>query len=318
MRDQLAVVLTDYLTGQRGAPTLVLDVRRITVGHSRAMYRVDTDAGTFVVRVEQGGVFGTSSAEEFGIMRALHAAAYPVATVRWYEPTGEVLGQPFFVMDFLTAAEAPDGSDERAMSATGAADFVATLARLHALDWQRAEVPFALVPPTPNDAIHIQIERWAAIYRTSAPEPIPLLEEAAAWLDHYAPPLERLSIVHGDAGPGNIVIADDRVVAVTDWEFAHLGDPAEDWSFCLAMRGVRTMDRDAWLALYERAAGVTMSEQRWTYWEAFNLFKGACANRTCLTVFESGANPAPNMAIIGTTLHQVFLRRLATITTTPP
>jgi len=318
MRDRLAVALTDYLTEQRGAPTLVTDVRRITVGHSRAMYRVDTDVGAFVVRVEQGGVFGTSSTEEFAVMRALHAAGYPVATVRWYEPSGDVLGQPFFVMDFLPAAAVAGGGDERAMGPDGAADFVGTLARLHALDWQRADVPFAQVPPTPNDAVHVQIERWASIYRAAAPEPIPLLDEAAAWLHRYAPPLERLSIVHGDAGPGNVVMADDRVVAVTDWEFAHLGDPAEDWSYCLAMRGVRTMDREAWLALYERVAGVTMSEPRWTYWEAFNLFKGACANRTCLTVFESGANPAPNMAIIGTTLHRVFLRRLVTITASAP
>jgi aminoglycoside phosphotransferase (APT) family kinase protein len=314
MRDSLAGALADYLTEQRGVATLVIDVRRITVGHSRAMYRVDTDAGAFVVRAEQGGVFGTSSAEEFAMMQALHGAGYPVATVRWFEPTSTVLGQPFFVMDFLAEAAVAGADDERAMSAAGAAEFVSTLAGLHALDWQAARVPFASVPTTPSDATHLQIERWAAIYRAAAPEPIPLLDEAAAWLHRYAPPLQRLSIVHGDAGPGNVVMAGDRVVAVTDWEFAHLGDPTEDWSFCLAMRGTRTLTREEWLALYERVAGVTMSESRWRYWEAFNLFKGACANRTCLTVFESGANPAPNMAIIGTTLHQVFLRRLVTIT----
>jgi hypothetical protein len=56
-----------------------------------------------------------------------------------------------------------------------------------------------------------------------------------------------------------------------------------------------------------------LDDERWRYWEAFNLFKGACANRTCLAVFEDGRNRAPNMAIIGTTLHQVFLRRLVDI-----
>ena len=56
-----------------------------------------------------------------------------------------------------------------------------------------------------------------------------------------------------------------------------------------------------------------MTADRWRYWEAFNLFKGACANRTCLEVFEDGRNRAPNMAIIGTALHQVFLRRLVAI-----
>src|SRR5262245_18680695 len=60
--------LAGFLSDQLGRPTAVIDSRRLSVGHSRAMYRVDTDAGAFVVRVEQGGVFGTSSGEEFGLM----------------------------------------------------------------------------------------------------------------------------------------------------------------------------------------------------------------------------------------------------------
>ena len=299
--------LADYLSSQRGEPIKILDVRRLSVGHSRAMHRVETDGGTFVVRVEQGGVFGTSSGEEFGIMRGLAAAGYPVAPALWYESTGDVLGQPFFVMGFVEGAEP---ADERAMDEATAADFVRTLAELHTIDWAAVAITPEIVPGSPSEATHLQIDRWADIYRSAAPQPIPLLEEAAAWLHRHAPPLDRISIVHGDAGPGNVVQADGRIVAVTDWEFAHLGDPAEDWSFCLAMRGARTMPRETWLALFERVAGVRLDEQTWTYWEAFNLFKGACANTTCLAVFESGANRAPNMAIIGTVLQRSFLRRL--------
>ena len=297
--------LTAYLGEQRGAETTVVSVDRITVGHSRAMYRVDTvEAGRFVVRVEQGGVFGTSGGEEFGVMRALHDRGFPVANVRWYEPTGEVLGAPFFVMDFIDGAE---GADERVVDVSTCEDFVCTLRRLHELD--ATSIPFASRPPSAAEATHFQIERWAGVYRTAGPA-IALLDEAAAWLHLHAPPLARLSVVHGDAGPGNFVHAGGKVVAVTDWEFAHLGDPAEDWSFCLSMRGVRTLAPDEWKRIYRQLADVDLSPPQWAYWEAFNLFKGACANRTCLTVFEQGANRAPNMAIIGTTLHQVFLRRL--------
>ena len=110
-----------------------------------------------------------------------------------------------------------------------------------------------------------------------------------------------------------MLTADGAVLALTDWEFAHVGDPAEDWSFCVSMRGSRTMPREAWLALFQQEAGVRMTDAQWTYWEAFNLFKGACANRTCLALFEAGTNRAPNMAIIGTALHHTFLRRLVDI-----
>jgi len=307
--------LEQFLAARRGVATRIIGVRRISVGHSRAMYRVDlADGAPLVVRMEQGGVFGTSSAEEFRIMGALHDAGFPVARVRWFEPTGTVLGQPFFVMDFVAGAE----QAERDVDAETASHFISTLVELHRFDWQRHGLVFDLVPATASEATHAQIERWAGVYRSASPEPIALLEEAAAWLHRHAPPLEHLAVVHGDAGPGNFVHDAGRVVAVTDFEFCHLGDPAEDWAYCLTMRGSRTMSRDAWLELFRSVADVELSSRDWTYWEAFNLFKGACANRTCLSVFEQGLNRAPNMAIIGTSLHQVFLRRLVELTAVDP
>jgi aminoglycoside phosphotransferase (APT) family kinase protein len=298
--------LAEYLSDSAGETVDVHAVRRLAVGHSRAMYVVDTSAGQFVVRMEQGGVFGTSSGDEFRLMRSLHAAGYPVAEVRWYEPSGDVLGQPFFVMDYVEA-DAP--ADERAMDESTATAFVRSLAALHALD------PAAHLSVVDGDeSTHAQIERWRNVAKSAGGPRIPLLEAADMWLHRNAPSVSRLAVVHGDAGPGNVLCAGGAVVAVTDWEFAHAGDPAEDWSYCLSMRGSRTMPRDAWMALFQREAGVTMSDQEWRYWEAFNLFKGACANRTCLDLFNTGENRAPNMAIIGTVLHRTFLRRLVDIT----
>ena len=106
--------------------------------------------------------------------------------------------------------------------------------------------------------------------------------------------------------------AGHAVIALTDWEFTHLGDPMEDWAYLVAMRGSRTMSRDAWLALFDRVAGVQVTERDLRYWTAFNFFKGACANLTCRRVFAT-VNPAPNMGLIGTALHQSFVRRLAEI-----
>jgi Phosphotransferase enzyme family len=35
-------------------------------------------------------------------------------------------------------------------------------------------------------------------------------------------------IVHGDFGPQNVLIGGDRITALVDWEFAHIGQPVED------------------------------------------------------------------------------------------
>lgn len=40
------------------------------------------------------------------------------------------------------------------------------------------------------------------------------------------------------------------------------------------------------------------------------LLQGRCANITCLPVFRT-VNPAPNMVLIGTALHQTYVRQLA-------
>ncbi len=303
--------LQAWLRSRAGGSSTITAMERIGVGHSRAMWRLHLEDGRrLVARIEQGGVFGTSGAEEGRVMHDLAALGFPVARILWTEPTGAVLGEPFFVMEHLDGAAA---ADERSVDAATAAAFVAALHRLHHLDGSRLR--FDVVPATPDEATHLQIERWVAVHRRASTQPVPLLEEAADWLHRCAPPLERLSVVHGDAGPGNFVHHRGEVVALTDWEFAHLGDPAEDWSFCLTMRGARTMPREEWLETFRSVAGVELPTERWRYWEVFNLFKGACANRSCLDLFERGVNPAPNMAIIGTALHQVFLRRLAGLLT---
>jgi len=305
--DAMGAALAAWVGERRGHAAEAVAFRRITTGHSRAMWYLElSDGERLVVRVEQGGVFGTSGAEEYRFMEAALQLGFPVATVRWSEPTGDVIGQPFFVMDFLPGAAAE--REDRTLPASVAEDFVRQLHGLHDTPWEGV-----LANDTaPADATHEQIDRWAAVYRASSPIPIPLLEEGAVWLHRNAPELERSSIVHGDPGPGNFVHDGVGVVALTDWEFAHLGDPMEDWAYVIGMRGVRSMSKEAWRSLFRDIAGVEVTDADLRYWGAFNYFKGACANLSCLVAF-AGPNPAPNMAIIGTALQQTFMRQLANL-----
>jgi aminoglycoside phosphotransferase (APT) family kinase protein len=304
-RERMRVALERWLSAQTGVSTSIVELRRIATGNSRAMWFLRFDDGRrFVARVEQGGVFGTSSIDEYRFMQAAGRLGCPVAPVRWYEPTGEVIGQPFFVMDFLDGAAA--GRDDRTMSDALAHDFVARLHQLHVTPWE--DQLDAVV--SGDDATHLAIERWLQVYRSSAVLPVPLLEEGAAWLHRYAPTCQSVGIVHGDPGPGNFVHDGERVIAFTDWEFTHLGDPTEDWAYLVTMRGARTMAREQWLQLFRDVADVEITDADLHYWSVFNHFKGACANVTCLDVFRT-TNPAPNMVLIGTALHQTFVRQTA-------
>lgn len=294
--------LLDWLAHQLGWASNEATVVRISEGHSREMLIVrPARSAPVVVRLEQSGVFGTTGVEECRVMEGLRRRGVPVARILAVDD-GAVLGRPFFVMEFV------DGSSGQ----FPIEHFVDSLHALHRLDVaDDVRTLFDRQPQSAQDATLGQIDRWSEVYRQSTVERVGVLEAAKEWLTRNVPGDGRVGIVHGDAGPGNVVHDGRRVLAFTDWEFAHLGDPREDWSFCVAIRGARTLGREKWLAVIEERTGMRFDVESWRFWEAFNLFKGACANLTCRFLYETGRNPAPNMAIIGTAVHRVFAQRLA-------
>jgi aminoglycoside phosphotransferase (APT) family kinase protein len=68
-------------------------------------------------------------------------------------------------------------------------------------------------------------------------QPSPAFELTYAWLESNQPvPGERLSLVHRDCRNGNIIVGDDGLRAILDWEVAHLGEPMEDLAWvCVRM-----------------------------------------------------------------------------------
>jgi aminoglycoside phosphotransferase (APT) family kinase protein len=282
---------------------------RRSMGQSRAMYVAELECEESgrrkaVIRVEQWGLLGSDSRDEVRVMRALRAAGFPVADVLCYEPSCDILGQPFFVMEFVegTSVFTRESLDP----------YVEALARLHSLDPAAIGVDFFEAPAGPRDAALLQVERWYDVYRGGlAGEPSPLVEEAAQWLRNHAPETGRPSLVHGDPGPGNYLHEGGELRALVDWEFTHLGDPEEDWAFLIAMRGVGVMDEDAWVAYLAEEVGVDLDRDRLAYWIALNLFKGACIDQTALGIFIRREYLAPNLLAIGTSIHLSALKRLA-------
>lgn len=301
--------LAAYLAEQLGDPCEIARVERMSMGQSRAMYVVDLvckAAGErkVVVRVEQWGLLGSNSRDEVNAMRALRAAGYPVAEVLAYEPSEEVLGQPFFAMDFVagTSVYQPESLDP----------YLEAISALHAFDPATLDLEGFDMPVGPRDAALLQVERWYDVYRGGLiGEPSPLVEEAAAWLRNHAPETARISVVHGDTGPGNYLHEGGELRAVVDWEFAHLGDADEDWAYLICMRGMGVMTPDAWVAHLADHVGVHLEKERLDYWIALNLFKGACIDQTALGIYMKRLSPAPNLLAIGTCVHLSALKRLA-------
>ncbi len=288
--------LAGFLSDALGLAVELREVVRLGTGRSRAMYKLTTTHGDrFVARVEQGGIFGTHTADEVRCTTRLRDAGVPVAPVVASDEAGHVLGYPLFVMEFV------EGVDTPAPPAV-VDDFIRQLDNLHRLPNAGS------LELSGRDQVDVWLERASVV------DPSPLLLEGVAWLRANRPAHAiDTAPIHGDAGPGNFVHDGERVLALTDWEFAHLGDPAEDWVYLASDKGRGAMSQDDWRRRIEQLTGWSASDDEWRYWDALNVFKGACANVTALPVFERGITPRPDVLTVGTALHHVFLKRLVSI-----
>lgn len=294
--------LSAWLSEKAGESVDVVEATIIGGGFSRRMWRATLEQGgdrrRVIVRIEQGGMFGTDTRTEVRSMQALHSAGFSVPAVHVVEESGAVLGEPFFVMEEVPGVVRLDDQ--------GLDDIVRSVAALH-------RIPVTVLDDTGRSAeqvVYDNIEYWRRMYRAHSPE-VPLIEIGADWLHEHLRPTGPAVIVHGDAGPGNALFDAERGLTTIDWEFAHVGDPAEDWAYLALIRGRRIMDGDAWKARLQAVAGIDYSLQQWQTWLAFMHLRGACVNLTARSVFEQGPRRTADQLAIGVA---VSLRSLAQLT----
>jgi aminoglycoside phosphotransferase (APT) family kinase protein len=108
-------------------------------------------------------------------------------------------------------------------------DYVRLLARLHRSDVDALGLGDVLTAPGSGPAAALGPVEAAMRERPPGDRDDPLEAFAIDWLRRHVPDGHvATTLVHGDAGVGNFLFSGDRVTAVLDWEWAHLGDPMED------------------------------------------------------------------------------------------
>lgn len=225
----------------------------------------------------------------------------PVPTVRWLDKTGDVLGQPCFVMDAISGRVPPDvlpynfgdswlfragERDQRRLQDAS----VSVLARVHAIP--DPAVTFAFLTPdapgTPGAREGTTPLRrhlaWTRDWYEFAAEGLarsPLLDSVLAWLEHNRPSeTEDPVLCWGDARIGNILYRDDFTPAgVLDWEMAALGPRQLDLAWMIFAHRVFEHLATAFgfpgmpgflreedvVATYERLTGRRVGDLTWYY-----------------------------------------------------
>lgn len=294
------------LTLRRSVPDCagLTRVERLSGGASQETYRLTIknsrgEESFLALRRAPGGVksdhpTAPGLAVEAMLMQAAHAAGVPEPVVHYVLDPVDGLGEGF-VMQWLDGealgARIVRAPELDAIRPRLAFECGQILARIHSIDWRQNALSERLhVVPT-EDFVHLMWDRYKA-YGT----PQPMIDFAARWLLENRPADVELTLVHNDFRNGNVMVSPEGVVAVLDWEVAHIGDPMRDlgWICTNSWRfGRRDLpvggfgSYDDLFAGYESISATAVDPARVRFWEVFGSYWWAVG---CLGMAEHYRN----------------------------
>lgn len=242
--------------------------------------------------------------EQFLVLEALEKTAAPTPKAYWYEEDSSILGGPFLVMEKVEG-EVPNPWSRagKQFYADAAArgklprSFVEALASLHNLDWRAAGLRFIGVPELGKDFALKEIAKWETLIQLSISKPEPVLTELLMWLKANAPETKRLAFVHGAYRTGNLIIRDDAIAAIIDWELQVIGDPMYDVAYVLSDLNREgsallscVIERDFFIDYYQQLTGLKIDLKVCRYYEILYMMRSTAFWLSASGLFGEGRN----------------------------
>lgn len=250
MANDAVAELAEGIRGVLGASS-VTQLRRLSGGASRETWRFQVDNHDYVLQRVRNGTPNGLGAEP-AVLKAAFAAGVPVPELVLDGSQMTELERPFMIVRAVggeTIARKILRDDEFSVARKNLVGQLGrAAAQLHRI--QPSDVPGLIVED--------QIRRYRTALDTVG-EPHPVFEATFRWLEQNMPPVTGTSVVHGDYRLGNVMVDNNGLSAILDWELSHLGDPMEDLGW-LCVR--------AW-----RFGGANPAAGLGTYEELFNAYE---------------------------------------------
>ena len=285
------------------------DCARLSGGASQESYRFACGNDLFVLRRPPGGIPKNTSSNALSMTDEARAlthvfeagVAVPEVVHICASEDGLGLGYIMRFIEGQTIARKILRDDEFAATRPQLAAQCGTmLARLHGLESDNVE-------GLPTSDARGELDKYTEVLRANG-HPHPVFELAIRWLADNVPPSQARCLVHGDFRLGNLMVTPENgVVAILDWELAHIGDPMEDlgwpcvpsWRFGQHQNPVGGFgQREDFYAAYE-AAGGTVDCAAVRFWEILGTLKWGIMCTMMATAFTSGADRTVERAAIG-------------------
>jgi aminoglycoside phosphotransferase (APT) family kinase protein len=287
--DDFSARLEATLARHIGQPAKVHDLQRLTGGANRTTKSFDADVGgqrrRLIIQLGMetddpvaGILPEISNEQQARLMIAAKRVGAPAPRVVAILQPADGLGE-----GYITERVAGEtlGSrivrDERFAPARRvmARQCGEILAAIHRIDL--AAVPFL---KRQDAAEHVAAHRRLVDYYGFR---LPALDLALRWAAENVPRNQRHTVLHGDFRSGNLIVGEEGIRCVLDWELAQSGDPMQDLGW-LCIRTWRFGgpepvggfgSREDLFAAYESASGHPVDPGHVRFWEAFGNVKWA-------------------------------------------
>ena len=213
-------------------------VQQFRGGQSNPTYLVESRGRAYVLRKKPPGELLPSAHavdREYRVISALAGSAVPVPATQLLCSDETVIGQMFYLMDYVPGRVIADPRLPGCTPAERSAlyeSMISALGHLHAIDYTAIGLAdFG----RPSAYVARQVARWSQQYQASQLDDVDAMDQLIEWLPKLNPGDDLATIVHGDFRPGNVIFAADetRVSAVLDWELATIGHPLADLAYFL-------------------------------------------------------------------------------------
>jgi aminoglycoside phosphotransferase (APT) family kinase protein len=302
----LVVTEARILTGGFGRATVLVAVDRPVFGTRELVIRAELPISILTLE-------GLDITTEFEVLRLAYLAGVAVPEALLLEADENETRTRFIVMRKAHGANYGSflGSTEQ-ISEKLIDNLVAGLAQIHAIDVTQFPEQVAeshlhewIEDVTISDAIRRWLDLWHTYWRSTG-VPSPLVARAFRWLEENQPQSsEPPRLMHSDYGLGNLLIENDEVTAVLDWEATHLGDPAEEVAWLVSnLRG--QVDEDEIVNRYATETGLRFEPARLRYWDVMTAAKILVCGFAALAKFRDNAVAGPSFCLLASQILEPY------------
>lgn len=307
--DDVGAALTPWFADRLDADDVAItNLKRHAEGWSWQTYTMNVTAdgtahGYAVRRQPERGLLEPYDIEgQYRLHRAVvDHSEVPMPGLRWLEMDRSILGMPFYVMDRVEgrvpvqwAGGDPEIFPDDATRKRMGHHFVEILADIHTIDPPTTGMP---IPDSTDQAALDRIAHWEQAYEDAVLVEVPVIRWLIGWLRNNLATSGRVGLVHGDYRIGNFMVQGPEIVAVFDWELAHIGDPIFDvaWAAMPLFRGrfpkmaSQLLEADDFLERYAAASGHPVDPRVFRFWLMYGHLRAAVPQLRAAHAFEGGA-----------------------------